>query len=89
MTNLPVPTQYPGYGQVLKGDVKIALQGVEPGDYRTIDLLPRYNAWAKSQKKQTVTARVLGRAIQRDLSPASWVERGNVKIWRLTAEKLS
>lgn len=71
-------------------DLASAFQGLEPGWYRTADLLPRYLAWAGKSERPGVTAKVLGEAITR-----TWPETprrkvsGGVSAWWLDEKTLT
>lgn len=71
-------------------DLASAFQGLEPGWYRTADLLPRYLAWAEKNGKAEVTKKVLGEAITRTWSntPRRKVF-GGVSAWWLDKETLT
>lgn len=87
MTDLPTVKPL----AVVQGaDLGPALTGVEPGWYKTADLLPRYNAWAESNGKPTVTGKTLGEAIRREYGATqSRRAHGNVTMWYLDEKVLA
>jgi hypothetical protein len=87
MTDLPIPTPFPLATQA--EDLRAAFAGVAPGPYRSVDLLPRYNAWAKANGKPEVTRKALGEAIARTWRPEMRWAHGHVRVFVLTAEHLN
>jgi len=70
-------------------DLVAILTGLEPGEYRTRDLLPRANAWLEREGREPVTAKALGEEIRRKLSLERRKIVGNVAAWRITPEALA
>lgn len=63
-------------------DLRAALGEMEPGEYRSADLLPTYNAWAERESKPTVDSKTLGEAIARETCLDSRVSH-RARVWRL------
>lgn len=88
--NLPVPAPFvAGPAQPTIIDIRRALSGIQPGWYRSADLLPRYNAWAEQNGRPQTNARLLGIGIRHGLTPESRNLHGNLRAWNLTADHLS
>lgn len=84
MPDLPVP-----HAVVTEADIQSALKDLAPGWYKTADLLPTYNAWAKREKRPETTAKILGQALRRDFSAAPTRRaHGNVAVRYLSQDVL-
>lgn len=60
--------------------LRAAFHGIEPGWYRSADLLPRFNAWAKEAGKEEVSVKTLGEAISKELA-CRVKKRGHASVW--------
>lgn len=88
MTELP--SVAPIAGPALSRDDLVAiLTGLEPGEYRTRDLIPRANAWLERQGRAPVTAKTLGEEIARRLGLKRRNVAGNVAAWHVTPEAVA
>lgn len=70
-------------------NIRAALQGIEPNWYRSVDLLPRYNAWAAANGEPEVKAKALGEAINREFQPERRWTHGHVAVWHITSDMLT
>lgn len=86
MTDLPSPAPL---ALISDTDLQAALKGIEEGWYRSIDLLPRFNTWARSQGRPEVTAKALGEAIRREFKPRKRSAHRNVAVWYLSDRVLT
>jgi len=78
MTELPNVSPLPWF---TTDDMRSLLIGLAPGRYTTRDLWPRYQAWATSQGRDTVSRNAFGLALSRVLgAPVGWAH-GHVKVY--------
>lgn len=68
-------------------DLQSALAGVEPGEYRTAQLLPMYLEWAEREGREAVDAKTLGECMRKELCLESRKSHG-ATIWVFTREGL-
>jgi hypothetical protein len=69
-------------------DLRAALAEVEPGEYRTAQLLPTYNTWAEREGKPTLTTKALGEAIARETCLNSRHGHGHIRLWTVDRKGL-
>ena len=69
-------------------DLQAALSGVEPGEYRTAQLLPVYLEWAGRKGRSPIDAKTLGECIWKELCLESRKTHGGANVWILTREGL-
>lgn len=86
MADLPNPTPR---ALLTEADLQAAFEGIEPGWYRTADLLPRYAAWAEREGRAPTTTRSLGWAIRTAFQPQARKVHGNVAVWYLDEATLT
>lgn len=72
-----------------RDDLVAILTGLEPGEYRTRDLLPRANSWLERQGRPPVTAKTLGEEIARRLGLERRIVVGHVAAWHVTPEAVA
>lgn len=57
----------------------------EPGkEYRSVELLPVYNAWAEQNGKAALTVKALGEVLAREVTLDRRSGHGHLSIWTLT-----
>ena len=88
MDELPSATPIPA-PPLSREDLVAVLTGLEPGEYRTRDLLPRVNAWLEREGRPPVTAKTLGEQIAYRLGLERRVVKGHVAAWRVTPEAVA
>lgn len=86
MAKLPAITPFPWSGSITSEDLRAVLRGVTPGTYRTMDLYPRYRAWASECGKAVQTAKTLGEAIRRSGIERLGSSHGHVAVWAITED---
>lgn len=73
----------------MRDDLIQVLTGLAPGWYTSRDLLPRYNAWAADNGRESITAKTLGESVNRVLRLDRRNVHGNVRAFHVTPEALS
>ncbi len=69
-------------------DLQAALAEIEPGEYKTAQLLPTYNAWAEREGKPVLDSKTLGEAIARKTCLDSRHGHGHIRVWILDRKGL-
>lgn len=70
---------------VTEAEVLSVVKGMEPGPYRTRDIYPRYETWARREGKRVATRQTLGLTLQRMTERLSG-SHGHVSVWIITPE---
>lgn len=61
------------------------IKGMDPGNYSTADIYPRYEIWARREGKAIATRQALGIALQK-ITERVGRAHGNASVWVLTPE---
>jgi hypothetical protein len=88
MSELPLPVPHTSSPLDTARNLREAFAGIAPGAYRSADLLPRYNAWAKSNSHPDITPKTLGEWIKKAWNPERSWAHGHVAVFHLTADHL-